>query len=280
MPEGPEVRTVADKLRVKLVNTSIIGYYRDDKAKTVGFENNLKCPATIISVRSYGKKIIFDLDSGHMIITSLKMTGRYQYTQGTHSHVRFDLNEYEIVGPFKVLRSTFSLYYDDVRNMGDIDCIPSGNASIYFQDLGPDLLLHALDESTWITLEGWLSIYNSKRLGKRKIIDILLDQKLVCGIGWYLATEILYYSAIHPLRLGNTLSQKDLDLIRVNAHKIILLSYLYGGLTIESFISPDGQIGTYPAVIYGKERDPNGFTIVNEKMSSGRTAHYVAEIQI
>ena len=280
MPEGPEIRTSSDQLKLTLVNKVITGYYKDDKAKTVGFDINLKCPATIISVRSYGKKLIFDLDSGHMIITSFKMTGLYQYVAGNHSHVRFDLAEYEIRGSFKILKPTFSLYYDDVRNMGDVDVIPNNGANIYFRDQGPDLLYHALDEKTWISLEVWLSIYNSKNIGRRKIIDILLDQSLVCGIGLYLVTDILYYSGIHPLRLANTLGQQDWDLIRINAHKVIVLSYSYGGLTIKDFISPDGQRGMYPTVIYGKTHDPNGFEIVNEKMSGGRTAHYVREIQV
>jgi formamidopyrimidine-DNA glycosylase len=57
MPEGPEARTVADKLRPYLVNRIITGYYNGERAKTIAFFN-LKCPALIIGIRSYGKKVI------------------------------------------------------------------------------------------------------------------------------------------------------------------------------------------------------------------------------
>ena len=80
-------------------------------------------------------------------------------------------------------------------------------------------------------------------MGKKKIVDILLDQSLVSGIGFYLLTEILYYSKVHPLRIGNSLTKNELNAIRINSHKIMSLSYSYGGFTLKDFISPSGKRG-------------------------------------
>ena len=277
MPEGPEVRTVADKLRPCLVNRVITGAYKGDRAKTVGFDN-LKCPATIIGVRSYGKKVIIDLNTGHMIIVSLGMSGRLQYTAGNHSHIRFDISDCQINGSFKVMKSASSLYFDDSRYMGGVDIIPNAGIPLYFKDIGLDLLQLAIDEKTWIPLGTWLGIFGQKKLMKRAICDVLIDQSLVAGIGFYLQTEILYYSGIRPERTAESLTQEDWDRIRINAHKVINLSYAYGGFTIESFISPDDSYGMYPARIYGKTHDSLGNPVIDKKWG-GRTLHFVLAIQ-
>lgn len=278
MPESPEARTVADKLRPYLVTRVITSYHTGARAKTLGF-HNLKCPATITSVRSYGKKVLIDLSTGHLIIVSLGMTGRLQMNEGNHSHVRFDVSDVEIKGPFRIIKNTFSLYFNDYRYMGNVNIIPNAEIPIYFKDIGPDLLQHALDEKTWISLEKWLLIFHEKK-SKRAMYDILLDQSLIAGIGWYLMTEILYYAGIHPERKSNTLTINDWDCVRINAHKIVLLSYSYGGFTIKDFISPDGAPGLYPAAIYGKTHDPLGNPIVDKKLKNGRTAHFVPAIQM
>jgi formamidopyrimidine-DNA glycosylase len=277
MPEGPEVKTVSDKLSPFLTNKIITGSSLGPRAKTIGF-SNLKCPSTIISVRSYGKKIIIDLNTSYSIIISLGMTGRLQFTSGNHSHVKFDISDYHIKGSLKIMNYQYSLFFDDHRYMGSVDIIPSTGFPLYFKDIGPDILQASLHPSTWIPLDTWISIFTQKKLLNRPICNVLVDQSLVSGLGWYLQTEILYYSGIHPERTVKSLSHSDLDTIRICSHKIILLSYSYGGFTIKDFISPDGQKGIYPAVVYGKSFDPLGNQVVNKKIKD-RTLHFVPVIQ-
>lgn len=278
MPESPESRTVADKLRPYLVSRSITSFCTGERAKIVGF-HNLKCPASIISVRSYGKKVIIDLATGHMIIVSLGMSGRLQYDSGNHSHVRFDISDCEVKGAFKIMKPAFSLYFDDSRYMGGVDIIPNEGIPLYFKDFGPDLLQHALDEKTWIPLDKWMSIFGQKRLQKWCVCDVLMEQSLIAGIGNYLRSEILYYAGVHPYRIVLSLTAEEWDRIRICSHKIVLLSYSYGGFTIESFISPDGARGMYPAAVYGRTHDPYGNPVVTSKGKDGRTSHWVPAIQ-
>ena len=279
MPEGPEARIVADKLRPYLVGRSITSFYKGDRAKTLGF-HNLKCPAGIIWVRSYGKKVILDLDTSHMIIISLGMAGRLQYTAGNHSHVRFDISDCTINGPFKIMKPALSLYFDDSRYMGSVDVIPNSGVPLYFKDLGPDLLEAALYETTWIPFDKWKAIFTQKKLQKRLICNVLLDQSLVAGIGNYLRAEILYYAAIHPERLVESITQDEWERLRLSAHKVILLAYSYRGFTIESFISPDGEYGVYPAAVYGKPYDPSGNPVLCQDVKGhGQKIHWVPAIQ-
>ena len=270
MPEGPEVRTVADSLKPHLTNRIITDFYLGDRANTKGFDH-LKCPVKIINVRSYGKKIIFDLGSGHIMITSLKMEGRLQYDEGNHSHIRFDISNLD-------MKYVFSLYFDDYRYMGGIDVIPNSEISNYFAKIGVDLLQYALKEETWISLDDWINIY-SRGTGKRKIYTVLLDPSLNSTIGNYLCCVILYYAGIRPDRVINTLSRDEWDNIRIFAHKIISFSYERGGCTHRSYINPSGEMGAYPCVVYNQTRDPYGNNVITTKIT-GRTAHWVPEIQI
>jgi formamidopyrimidine-DNA glycosylase len=260
-PEGPEVRTVADKLRPVITGHNIISVYKGPRAEFIG-DHNIVCPMRIIHVRSHGKKLIIDLP-GHMMVISLGMTGRLQYTEGHHSHVAFTLD------------TGTRLYFDDYRYMGSVDVIPHHAVAFYFGDLGPDLLQLALDDNTWIPLPHWLSIF--KKPSRKIIYKVLKDQTLVAGIGNYLVCEILYYARISPLRTVASLNDSEWDQIRISAHAVIRLSYAYNGLTIESFISPDGTLGTYPRVVYGQERDPYGNMV--EKISFDQTAHWVPVLQ-
>ena len=205
------------------------------------------------------------------------MTGKFLYEEGNHSHIRFDIEDEE----------PFSVYFDDTRYFGKIEIIESAKESKYFSDIGPCLLKHAMNEDTWITSEEWTKIFKHKLL-RRKMCDIMIDQSIIAGIGQYLMVEILYYSCIHPKRIGNTITKKELDLIRINSHKIVKLSYDYGGFTLRDFLSPSKKPGVYPAAVYGKTsvavyddetKITKNYKVVREKLTNGRSIHFVAEFQ-
>ena len=277
-PEGPEVRTVCDKIRPILLNRVITNAYKGERGQSIGFEN-LVFPSTITAVHSYGKKILIYTSSDQVIVVSLGMTGRLQYYPGDHSHIYFDINEYENKGPFRVVRPICKLYFDDYRYMGSVNIIPINYLQSHLSGIGPDLLAAALDEKKWISSETWLAIFTQKKIQKWAICKALLDQSLVSGIGNYLLSEILYYAGILPERKINTITLEEWETLRVVAHKIILLSYSHGGFTIKDFISPDGAKGMYPAAVYGKKIDPYGNPVVSAKTSNGRTSHWVPAVQ-
>lgn len=315
-PEGPEVRTVSDELRPVLVGRTIITITRGTLARTKRFQN-IDFPANIIGVRSHGKKLIIDIEvsgrptvgkEGYMIIISLGMTGSMRYQPGNHSHIEFAIGEYithnslenlptspsikesQIVShstsnlsiapmQLRILQPKFKLYFDDSRRMGWMDLISNTEINDYFKNIGPDLLHLSLDKNTWIPLDKWLQIFCKPRRMKKNIFTTLHDQSYVASIGNYLAAEILYYSGVSPHRKLETITTNEWDTIRINAHKIVYLSYSYKGLTIESFISPSGNPGRYPRVVYGQPHDPLGNPVITETMSNGRTAHWVPAIQ-
>lgn len=268
-PEGPEIRTVADKLRLILVGSFITTIMKSDHGKIKG-NDILILPAKIVHIWSKGKKLIFNVvnydKSTVYIIFSYGMEGRLQFNIGQHSNVCFHLQD-------RVM------YFDDSRRFGSIDIIPSDKFAEFFSNMGPDLLQAALNPSTWISSDQWVKIFTNPSIKNWCICKALLDQSLVSGIGNYLKSEILYYSAIHPEKLVSHLSPNELELLRICAHKIILLAYAHGGLTIKSYISPDGQKGLYPAAVYGRQTDNYGNKIIKSKTKDGRGSYWVSEFQ-
>jgi formamidopyrimidine-DNA glycosylase len=287
MPEGPEVRTIADVLNKKVLNRKIEEIELSENAKVYNFdlyENYLsdrKGDVSITKISSYGKKLLIYLNNEIVIVFSLGMTGAFRFKKETHSHVIFHLHAVSTAGETAV-NAVESFNFTDTRRFGDATFLNIEDLDDNLSNLGPDLLEAALN--TPISKRKWLEIFKQPsarglKIGKRAICIILLEQNFVAGIGNYLKSEILYYSGILPDRLACDLSDEEWEKIRTVAHHIIKVSYLYGGLTIESYISPDGKMGKYPTAVYNKQKDPLGNKIIKGTTKDKRTSYWVDEIQ-
>ena len=264
MPEGPEVRTIADKLSAQLVGKLIIAVWISPTlAINVGGDLQQLVNSAVTMVASYGKKLLIHVANGTSLVASLGMTGRFLYQQSTHSQIALQFGSQSWV------------FFEDTRHFGGIDVCPTQHLPSLLANMGPDLLAAAL--TTEISLEVWMSRFPLN--SARKIFDVIKDQGTVSGIGNYLASEILYYSVIHPLRLTKSLTLSEWEVLRQVSHQVIRLSYNYGGFTLESFISPDGALGTYPAAVYGKQTDSQGNLIVKQKVGR-QSAYFVPAVQL
>ena len=313
MPEGPEVRNIADQLN-KLIEYEKFKITIDQielskNAEVIDFdfftEMQPTTPFRVTKIYSYGKKLIIELNSIFSIIFSLGMTGAIRLEKTLHSHLTFtynvhrEMNGASAKGIYTICHETDAasaaetkkFYFHDSRRFGDVRFLKSAKIAdikaIY--DLGPDLLDHAIN--THLSNKEWLAIFlrigssptaiknKTLAIGKRTISTILLDQSFVAGIGNYLKSEILYYSAILPDRLAADITRDEWETLRVVSHHIIEVAHSYGGLTIESFINPDGSMGTYPRAVYGKTEDPLGNKVYSSKTKDGRKSFWVPEIQ-
>lgn len=287
-PEGPEVRTTADKLSV-LAGYYLTNYQTDNQIK--GDDSLLKNQSTLLlrRVGCYGKKILLFLTNQQgqqlTLVVSLGMTGRFYFYQteilaNTHALLTFQsvVKDQENQDPTQPVTTakTVVVGYQDPRKLGSFQVIYTDQLNDFLSDLGPDLLESAL--TTEISEARWLEIFSKPMRSSCAIANVLVDQKYLAGIGWYLAMEMLYFAGISPHRPAKDLTLQDWLNLRKIAHQVIKISYSYGGLTIRDYISPDGQSGNYPASVYGRKVDPNGYRVINGKCG-GRSTHYVAELQ-
>lgn len=246
MPELPEVETVKENLKKRLINTKIndvkvlynnIIAYPD----TNTFEKTLK-NKKVKDITRRGKFIIFDLED-YYLLSHLRMEGKYFIKNkndqiNKHEHVIFNLDNNQ------------ELRYMDTRKFGKMFLIQKEN----IDTIGPlkELGLEPFDKKL-------TSNYLKEKI-KNKIIPIktaLLDQSIIAGIGNIYADEILFLAHVNPLKKSNTLKEKELNNIIKSTKEVLNKAIAKGGTTIHTYTSVDGIKGTYQdsLFVHNKEKE-------------------------
>lgn len=246
MPELPEVETVKENLKKRLINTKIndvkvlynnIIAYPD----TNTFEKTLK-NKKVKDITRRGKFIIFDLED-YYLLSHLRMEGKYFFKNkndqiNKHEHVIFNLDNNQ------------ELRYMDTRKFGKMFLIQKEN----IDTIGPlkELGLEPFDKK--------LTPNYLKEKIKNKIIPIktaLLDQSIIAGIGNIYADEILFLAHVNPLKKSNKLKEKELNNIIKSTKEVLNKAIAKGGTTIHTYASVDGIKGTYQdsLFVHNKEKE-------------------------
>ena len=90
------------------------------------------------------------------------------------------------------------------------------------------------------------------------VVDWLMDNKLVVGVGNIYASESLFSAGIHPDRLASSLSREECEQL-VKVIKLVLLrSIEQGGTTLKDFLQSDGKPGYFAQElqVYGRKGEP------------------------
>lgn len=100
--------------------------------------------------------------------------------------------------------------------------------------------------------------YLQERLQKtnRKIKVVLLDQRLLVGLGNIYVDEVLFRSQIHPEREASSLTVEEIERIYEATVTTLGEAVKRGGSTIRTYINSQGQIGSFQELlnVYGKKR--------------------------
>ena len=159
--------------------------------------------------RRHGKYLFAGLDSGDWLVLHFGMTGflkHYTRAVARPSHVRLQID----------FTDGSSLAFDDQRKFGQIGLTGDVGAFLEERRLGPDPLENGLDFATFKALIG-------RRRGAVK--PVLLNQRVIAGIGNIYADEILFQAHLHPeMRLdrlhGSSLRDLYRAIIRVLAQAV------------------------------------------------------------
>ena len=113
------------------------------------------------------------------------------------------------------------------------------------------------------------------------IKQILLNQKLIAGIGNIYASEILFDSKISPLILGKNLEISLIMKLIKSIRKILNKAIKYGGSSIRDYRSTDGTLGNFQSnfKVYNKEGKKIGTDRVKKIVQYGRSTFYCPKIQ-
>ena len=272
MPELPEVETVKETLKLKLIGKKIkdVKVYYDGiiaYPEVKEFSKQIK-NLPIKDIKRRGKWLMFDLDN-YYLLSHLRMEGKYFFKNkedkvDNHEHVVFTLDDDE------------ELRYRDTRKFGKMYLIKKEDIN----SIGPikDLGLEPWDDS--LTKEYLKSKYKNKKL---PIKTVLLDQSIIVGIGNIYADEILFLSKLNPLIKCCDLKDNDLDNIIKYTKEVLEKAIKLGGTTIRTYTSVDGVHGRFQneLLIHGKDKDvcPNCGQPVAKIRVGGRGTYYCINCQ-
>ena len=273
MPELPEVETVVRGLRLMLPGRRITGVrlgktdFIDDPAAV---ERELP-GKTITAVRRFGKFLLFDLDSPNgeratpSLLVHLGMTGQLitsapEAPIAPHTHV------------FLALDDGRELRYTDVRRFGRMAFLANGAHETALGELGLDPL-EATEEQ-----------FTEKLRGRRaRIKGLLLDQRVLRGIGNIYADESLWRARIHPMRLAAKLSAREMRELYRAVQTVLNDAIRLRGSSVSDYVDAEGQRGGFQQrhrvyQRHGKRCVRCGATI-RRAIVAGRSSHFCPRCQ-
>ncbi|NLC96111.1 MAG: DNA-formamidopyrimidine glycosylase [Erysipelotrichaceae bacterium] len=220
MPELPEVETIRKALETKLKDEEIldviVNYEKIIKTSIEDFKNNLK-HQFIRKFYRKGKYLILELDD-YILIIHLRMEGKFYYGSN------LDLKHIHIIFKFK----NNNLYYQDVRKFSTVELYNKNINIESIINIGVDANSELIDAQF---------IKEITKSSKRNIKSILMDQKLLAGIGNIYADEICFRSKIHPASISNKLDIKDCEVLDFNIKSVLNEAIEAGGMSIKDYTS-------------------------------------------
>ena len=274
MPELPEVETVKNILEPAIKNKTIdyidVFYDRLIQSDLITFKNELK-NRTILYLSRYGKYLFIHLDNDLVIITHLRMEGKFR-TAKDYSSAR--IKHTSMIFYFK---DGTALAFDDTRKFG---LMYLSNENEYKEIP----MIKKLGVEANKVQESDLALLYKKFDRKKPIKELLLDQTILCGIGNIYADEICYLSKISPFTLGRELCHQNIDDIVKNSKIVLEKAINLGGSTIHSFHPSEGVDGRFQEELmcYRKQGQicPNCGTRFHKDFLGGRGTTYCPNCQI
>lgn len=267
MPELPEVEVVRQQLKLKILNKKIIKVdsYHDNifngfiEDLVSNLEGNM-----FIDVERYGKFLVFILNTNNVLVSHLRMEGKYQIRD---SNTKIDKHEH-IVFHFE---DGTSLRYHDTRKFGRMELRNKDN---YLKVLP----LSQLGSEPADMLDG--ELYEKIHKKNVYIKVALLDQTNISGLGNIYVDETLFMSGISPLRRTSDITLKEANEIQKNAAIVLAKALKLGGTTIRTFSATDmhGRFQNH-LLVHTKVNTPCpncGANIIKTKVGGRGT--YVCEV--
>ncbi|MBI5764461.1 MAG: bifunctional DNA-formamidopyrimidine glycosylase/DNA-(apurinic or apyrimidinic site) lyase [Planctomycetes bacterium] len=270
MPELPEVETIIRGLRPTADGATIeaVTILRADVIHAGRSAIRAALPGRRIqSLGREGKRILFNIDSGALLVIHLGMSGRLTLEPtdaplAKHTHFRIGLKD-----------SVNEIRFRDPRRFGGVWFFPTAAdaAQSGIKPLGPDAL----------TIR--VPVLRELARRKRQIKALLLDQYAISGLGNIYCDEALFSSHIHPLTPATALSESQIRNLACSIRKTLNASLNSGGSTLMDYRTADGNEGRFQRLfrVYDREGEPcrRCGKIIERIIAAGRSTHFCPKCQ-
>ena len=245
MPELPEVETTVRGLARYLEGERIarVTVNRPDLRRP--FPPDLVQALTGATVTSLGRRAKYGLihtDRGRTLVFHLGMSGRWRIEPDRlekHDHLVIETGSGHV------------LALNDARRFGSVDLVDTAALTEWppFAALGPEPLG---DELTAHYLQG---VFHGRAA---PVKPLLLDQRIIAGLGNIYVCEALYRARIRPDKEAGKVSRPALARLVPAIKAVLSESIEAGGSTIRDYAQPNGELGYFAASwqVYGREGQP------------------------
>lgn len=229
MPEIVEVRKNADFIKKKLKNQKIIQIeILNGRYKNKGpFKNYLKLkqnlPLKLLDIKTKGKVIIMLFDNNLYLINRLGLMGGWCFISKNDKISHPDIYDYYLKYSDKNQINTYmsnslahlnfhietnqgKLYFYDIISYGTLECVDNlDDLEKILNSIGPDIM----DKS--MNLEIFTNCLRKKTNLEKPIGNVIVNQKIISGLGNYLRADILWLAKINPFRKTKTLTDIEIS---------------------------------------------------------------------
>jgi formamidopyrimidine-DNA glycosylase len=238
MPELPEVETVLQGLKPILEGAVI--------DKVIVRQGQLRWPVPILNIGQQkignlsrrGKYLLIPVQTGTVLI-HLGMSGSLRiipYGTAVQKHDHVDV----------VLASKHVLRYTDPRRFGAILWV-EGNPYEHplLKKLGPEPLTSNFSGNY---------LFHAACNRRKTIKELIMDNKVVVGIGNIYAAEALFRAQIYPAKAAGLLSELECERLYEAILLVLRSSIQQGGTTVKDFINSAGKPGYFAQElqVYGR----------------------------
>ena len=248
MPELPEVETVRRALAPVLTDAQIVVAEIDDPRLVRPFDPTV-VGAELVGERVWsldrrGKYLIVRFVSGRVLLIHLRMTGSLRHaptgTLPADPHRRAVLS----------MDNGSDVAYRDVRRFGTWELLEAGDVDRYLARATRAGAARS-PHSTPARRDSWLE-------GGRAVKTVLLDQRVVAGLGNIYADEALWRARVHPVRPALSLRDDEVANLHRAVRHVLRLGIEHGGSTLRDYAAPDGRSGSMQDEFqaYGRDDEP------------------------
>jgi formamidopyrimidine-DNA glycosylase len=270
MPELPEVETVVRELRPLAVGRTIRTIVLSEKSLRRPWNDDWTprlIGQRLGEIQRRGKWILLNLQYELTLVVHLGMTGQFTVVSQSekadeHVHVRFGLENQR------------ELRFRDIRRFGSITLFTSVNKLHQFLEerVGPE---------PFNVLPSYFR--NGIQSSSRSLKALLLDQSLIAGVGNIYADESCFLARLHPARRGVSLTDAEVDQLRVAIEQVLTRAIDGRGSTIRNYVGGSGLKGTYQHefAVYGRTGESclSCNATIEVRTLSGRSSHYCPRCQ-
>jgi formamidopyrimidine-DNA glycosylase len=242
VPELPEVETIRAQLAPRLEGRALVRVEILDPRLTRPYDlfevtEELEGD-TVVAVERRGKYLLLRLASGLGLLVHLRMTGSFGFAPMSHERAVLELDDGS------------RLVYRDVRRFGTWLVLEDAELEPYLTAKNGPEPLGARFSTRWL----------APQLARRKapLKAVLLDQRVVAGLGNIYADEALWRARLNPLRPANGLADGEVARLTRAIRASLRAGIDRQGSTLRDYAAPDGASGSMQEEfrVYGRDGEP------------------------